>query len=129
MKACMNDHSVNVYSKKIVCLSRSVVLAVSMLAAAQNAQASCALDQTQAAAQYHPETLYLDLSDLQLNADAAVGEVIARKAVNIRQVLSTNGCSAADLLHSQLQSTLNLVGGSTLGPDIYATVTFHIDYP
>lgn len=122
MKSCANGIIDNMHKTKRLRLSSSVLLSVGMLVAAQSAHAMCSLDQSQATLSQHvPETLYLDLSDVQFNANVAVGDVIARKAVSIRQGLSTRGCSANDLLNSQLQSSLTLAGGSTLGPDIYAT--------
>lgn len=91
-----------------------VLPALAALALTQNAYAACALDQVN-----RPETVYIDLSNVQLKTDVAVGGVIATKAVTLRQSLTTQGCSSAEIAQSQLQSSLIFTGASSLGGDIY----------
>lgn len=103
------NKSLNYFGFCSVALSSLTVLTLT-----QNVYAVCALDNVD-----RPETVYIDLSNVQLKTDVAVGEVIATKAVILRQGLTTQGCSSAEIAQSQVQSSLIFTGASSLGGDVY----------
>ena len=101
---------------------KTVVLALGSLFCSQLSFAVCDLTAENILAEnITPENINIDLGDITIDANAQVGQVLARREFQIQKQLNTTGCDPALMATMRVEGKLNQAQSNSIDPQIYQT--------